>query len=191
MNFDCLLCGKSLSTKHNLNLHTSKCIGVPSALECFKCFFVFNNRTTKMTHLKKCYAVQPPLGHYLVVKNEINIITNMVKNIYITNNDNRIYNTYNIPLVKTKEILDKPKKQIIPSTLKRLVWNKYIGQEFGEGKCQCCKLSDILQISFNCGHIISESMGGETILSNLKPICQNCNSSMGNKNMEEFMLLFK
>jgi 5-methylcytosine-specific restriction endonuclease McrA len=25
------------------------------------------------------------------------------------------------------------------------------------------------------------------IVSNLKPICQNCNSSMGTKNMDEFM----
>lgn len=30
-------------------------------------------------------------------------------------------------------------------------------------------------------------MSGETIVSNLKPICQNCNSSMGTKNMEGFM----
>ena len=42
-------------------------------------------------------------------------------------------------------------------------------------------------MSFNCGHIIAEANGGETIVSNLKPKCQNCNSSMGTKNMENFM----
>ena len=53
--------------------------------------------------------------------------------------------------------------------------------------CMCCKSTDITQMSFNCGHVIAEANGGETIVSNLKPICQNCNSSMGTKNMNEFM----
>jgi len=30
-----------------------------------------------------------------------------------------------------------------------------------------------------------------TYVSNLKPICQNCNSSMGTKNMDEFMKSLK
>ena len=46
-------------------------------------------------------------------------------------------------------------------------------------------------MSFNCGHIIAEANGGELIVSNLKPICQNCNSSMGTKNMDDFMKGFK
>lgn len=46
-------------------------------------------------------------------------------------------------------------------------------------------------MSFHCGHIIPECKGGETILSNLKPICQKCNLSMGTNNMEEFMKIFK
>jgi len=29
----------------------------------------------------------------------------------------------------------------------------------------------IARMSFNCGHIIAESNGGQTIVSNLKPIC--------------------
>ena len=54
----------------------------------------------------------------------------------------------------------------------------------------CCNLTDITQLSFNCGHIIAEANGGETIIDNLKPICQNCNSSMGIKNMNDFMKTF-
>ena len=46
-------------------------------------------------------------------------------------------------------------------------------------------------MSFNCGHIIAEANGGKVIVSNLKPICQNCNSSMGTKNMDDFMKGFK
>jgi 5-methylcytosine-specific restriction endonuclease McrA len=82
----------------------------------------------------------------------------------------------------------KPKKKSISSTIKKLVWNTNIGEEFGKAKCVCCKSTDITQMSFNCGHVISEHNGGETIVSNLKPICQNCNSSMGTKDMNEFML---
>jgi 5-methylcytosine-specific restriction endonuclease McrA len=85
----------------------------------------------------------------------------------------------------------KPSKKKIPAALKRLVWNKYIGETIGNAMCLCCNCTTINQLSFHCGHIISESNGGEMILSNLKPICQNCNSSMGTKNMDEFMLLFK
>ena len=82
---------------------------------------------------------------------------------------------------------DKKKKKTIPSTIKKLVWNTNVGESIGKTKCTCCKSTDITQMSFNCGHVIAEANGGETIVSNLKPICQNCNSSMGTKNMNEFM----
>ena len=42
-------------------------------------------------------------------------------------------------------------------------------------------------MSFHCGHIIAVSKGGDTTCDNLKPICQSCNSSMGNMNMNNFI----
>lgn len=87
---------------------------------------------------------------------------------------------------KPKPIVKKKKKPIA-STIKKLVWNTNIGEEKGKSKCMCCKSTDISQMSFHCGHIIAEANGGKTIVSNLKPICQNCNSSMGITNMEDFM----
>ena len=92
-------------------------------------------------------------------------------------------------IIKKKEV--KPRKKSIPLTLKRLVWNKYIGQKFGEAKCLCCKTTDITQLSFHCGHVVAESCGGELIVTNLRPICQSCNSSMRTKNMNDFMESFK
>ena len=93
-----------------------------------------------------------------------------------------------VPISKEKKPTPKKgKKKSIPSTMKRLVWNTHIGEEIGKAKCLCCKITDITQLSFNCGHIIAESNGGELIVSNLKPICQNCNSSMGTRNMNDFM----
>lgn len=85
----------------------------------------------------------------------------------------------------------KKKKKPIAATIKRLVWNTNIGEDIGKSKCLCCKSTDITQMSFNCGHIVAEANGGDTIVSNLKPICQNCNSSMGTKNMEDFMKSLK
>jgi 5-methylcytosine-specific restriction endonuclease McrA len=85
----------------------------------------------------------------------------------------------------------KKKKKPISATIKRLVWNTNIGEDIGKSKCMCCNSTDITQMSFNCGHIVAEVNGGDTIVSNLKPICQNCNSSMGIKNMEEFMKSLK
>ena len=90
--------------------------------------------------------------------------------------------------VKKEKKVEKKGKKTISSTVKKLVWNINIGEEIGKTKCVCCKSTDITQMSFNCGHIVAEANGGETIVSNLKPICQNCNSSMGTKNMNEFML---
>jgi hypothetical protein len=90
-----------------------------------------------------------------------------------------------------KNVKPKKKKKPISSTIKKLVWNTNIGEEKGKSKCLCCKSTEITQMSFHCGHIIAESNGGETIVSNLKPICQNCNSSMGIKDMNEFMKSLK
>jgi 5-methylcytosine-specific restriction endonuclease McrA len=97
---------------------------------------------------------------------------------------------------KVKDIITddndkKKKKKPISATIKRLVWNTNIGEDIGKSKCMCCYSTDITQMSFNCGHIVAEANGGDTIVSNLKPICQNCNSSMGTKNMEDFMKSLK
>lgn len=82
------------------------------------------------------------------------------------------------------------KKKSIPLTLKRKVWNTHIGEDIGKTVCLCCKLTEITQLSFSCGHIISEFNGGEIRLDNLKPICVSCNSSMGTKNMDDFIKKF-
>jgi len=90
------------------------------------------------------------------------------------------------PLAETKY-----KKKYISSTLKRLIWNKWIGEEVGKAKCCCCNTTDIVQMSFHAGHIIAEINGGKTSISNLMPICQNCNSSMGRMNLYDFKATLK
>ena len=97
------------------------------------------------------------------------------------------------PKEEIKEEIKEPKKKKMPisAALKRKVWNTHIGEEIGKFKCLCCNDTDITQLSFHCGHIIAEANGGETTVSNLKPICPHCNSSMGRKNMNDFIELLK
>ena len=102
-----------------------------------------------------------------------------------------VKNITSTPLeINNSMITKNKKKKAISSTIKKLVWNTNIGEEIGKSKCTCCSVTDITQLSFHCGHIIAEANGGETTVSNLKPICQNCNSSMGTKDMNIFMKSF-
>jgi len=71
-----------------------------------------------------------------------------------------------------------------------MVWDTYIGENVGSSKCMCCKHQDIRQLEFQCGHVISEKLGGETNIKNLRPICAKCNMSMGIRDMTEFMTAY-
>jgi hypothetical protein len=95
----------------------------------------------------------------------------------------------NLLAIVTKYQKDNTKpKQSIPKKIKQLVWNKYIGEKNGIGKCLCCQITEISQMSFQCGHIISEKNGGDIKISNLVPICPLCNTSMGSTNMREWIV---
>lgn len=90
---------------------------------------------------------------------------------------------------KIKDIHKNPvyKKKSIPKALKKMVWDKYIGANIGTAKCMCCKHQEIRQIEFHCGHVVSEAMNGKTSVDNLRPICAQCNLSMGKMNMNDFI----
>lgn len=100
-----------------------------------------------------------------------------------------LINYYNCQFNKNENnfIKKKDKKQNIPKVLKDNVWNKYIGVETGQTKCLCCKTNNITQANFHCAHVISEANGGTLNIDNLRPICSNCNLSMGVDNMYTFM----
>lgn len=123
---------------------------------------------------------------------------NFVKDVMVVDdNDNDNDNDDDCIIVGITSISQKPptetkyKKKYISSTLKRLVWNKWFGEEVGKAKCCCCNTTDIVQMSFHAGHIIAEINGGKTAISNLMPICQNCNSSMGRMNLYDFKATLK
>jgi hypothetical protein len=55
-------------------------------------------------------------------------------------------------------------------------------------RCLCCNINYINAFTFECGHIIASSKGGKCNIRNLVPICNLCNKSMSNTDMEDFML---
>lgn len=86
----------------------------------------------------------------------------------------------------TIQQVNRPRKKKIPKTLKRAVWDLYIGAEKGTASCLCCEKTTIRQIEFHCGHVVAEAEGGKTNIENLRPICAQCNLSMGKQNLYEF-----
>ena len=79
------------------------------------------------------------------------------------------------------------KKIIIPKSVKSDIWNTYIGSNIVEHRCICCKKTTIRNTNFHCGHVLSEANGGTLEISNLRPICATCNTSMGTSNMIDYV----
>jgi 5-methylcytosine-specific restriction endonuclease McrA len=75
----------------------------------------------------------------------------------------------------------KTRKQRIPKRIRELVWNTYNGENYST-KCYISWCHNIIDVfNYQVGHDIPESKGGTLDIDNLKPICSNCNLSMGNK----------
>lgn len=120
-------------------------------------------------------------------KNIINIDNNLVER---KNNNKKKLEKKQIKNVNKTDSDEKYRKKSIPKSLKKQVWDHWIGKDIGTAKCLCCNHSEIRQIEFHCGHIIAEKDGGKTVVSNLKPVCAQCNLSMGTMNMEHFHLRY-
>ena len=132
---------------------------------------------------------------------------NVIKRKYIKTNKKRNYrkkrkynkknlrNTYNHKITKTNTVntnnLHAPEpdthipyhnhKESIPKRIRELVWTTHNGETF-TNKCYVSWCDNKLNVfNFQVGHDIPESKGGTIDIDNLKPICGNCNLSMGNK----------
>lgn len=82
---------------------------------------------------------------------------------------------------ESKPSKKKYKKKTIPCALKEQVWLQKMGKTF-EAKCPIVWCENrINTFNFHTGHNIPESKGGETSIENLIPICDRCNTSMGDR----------
>jgi hypothetical protein len=64
-----------------------------------------------------------------------------------------------------------------PVPLRIEVWVREFGDRFF-GRCPLCSRTEINALSFECGHQVAHSRGGELVITNLRPICSTCNKSM-------------
>jgi len=181
----CDICNKIFKTITNYKYHISNnvCnkikVSRKKEIKCDICEKIFTDKRSLIYHQNKvvCKKNQPEINNQTIISDiEINDISDMeIKNIIITTDN------------KTK---GKYKKNTIPHSLKRVVWNYWIGDDYAKSQCLCCGLTTISQMNFCCGHVVAEINGGKLVPQNLKPICQSCNSSMGTSNMDEFILKY-
>jgi len=82
-------------------------------------------------------------------------------------------------------------KAKIPRALREQVWILWCGDKNFKHKClvEWCE-NIITPFNFEVGHNIPESKGGATDINNLRPICSQCNRSMGDEySIDEFSAL--
>jgi Fe2+ transport system protein B len=92
-----------------------------------------------------------------------------IKNHSIENILNEYKNEQNDEfLLIVSKIRKLSKKKKITHILATQVWNEYIGMNIGQIKCPVCKVNEINQRNFECGHVIPESKGGETKIREFK-----------------------
>jgi 5-methylcytosine-specific restriction endonuclease McrA len=86
-----------------------------------------------------------------------------------------------------KKAPKKKNKKKIPKNLKNQVWNVYNDKKKAIAKCYCCNIEELHITSWHCGHVVAEDNGGLLTVENLRPICSNCNLTMGTQNLYNFM----
>lgn len=87
----------------------------------------------------------------------------------------------------TKKKAPSKKKKTIPKQKRDESWKRWIGNEFGESRCYCCRVEKIKMNHFECGHVQSEATGGSLQVDNFRPVCKKCNQTMGIKHMRDYI----
>ena len=80
----------------------------------------------------------------------------------------------------------KPRRNPIPKAIREQVWETYIGRTKRVGKCYCCEWRPITESDFEVAHNKAVAKGGKDHVSNLRPICKQCNRSIGTKTIESY-----
>jgi hypothetical protein len=125
------------------------------------------------------------------------LTNNKVKKIKSKNNKktmNKIKKIVGTPLKAMRQTLGTTtnKRRKLPYGLRNNVWTKYNGEVFN-AKCYVdfCEQT-VNPFTFEVGHNIPVSKGGTDSITNLRPICRNCNNSMSNKyTITEYSQTFK
>ena len=190
--YRCKYCNKNYSNNSHMNRHIKTCkirIQKEKDDEDIKNKMIKNFKEQVLLLQKHIYKLEND-NNILKLKNDNLKIENL------NNNENKNFND-NLKNDNLKnenenknlnENKNKSKSQKIPSTLRHKIWVSHNGKVY-ESNCYCCS-KEINITNFHCGHIISRKDNGPTNEDNLRPICSDCNSSMGSQNMETFKNVF-
>lgn len=74
-----------------------------------------------------------------------------------------------------------PKRTPIPKRVRDGVWQKYHGNGYGVCYTCGCRLDPSIPRGWHCSHVISDNMGGQPTIENLRTCCPHCNLSMGDQ----------
>ena len=88
--------------------------------------------------------------------------------------------------IGSKEVTTVRKKNKMNKQMRARCWTKYVGEDVARTKCLCCNEQTITTFTFECGHVVAHAKGGSNDISNLRPICRDCNNGMGTENMKEY-----
>lgn len=186
ITYDCEYCGKKFNDNSNKYKHKKICKQKPE-----------DTTPSKKEETEDNTLLVQKVDEITEMRNDIKELTHIVRELknIISNNMFEIRNSFSSIRYKTDVVeqdttednkTKKNKKQKISRALRIKCWDTYIGVDVGKAKCMCCDHNYITQHKFECGHVIAESKGGTLHISNLRPVCSVCNSSMGTKNLEEF-----
>lgn len=93
---------------------------------------------------------------------------------------------------QTSENIKGRLRKTIPKPIKDATWNAYAnsGKNGRIGRCFMCLCDIDMQSPWHCSHVVSVANGGSDTPYNLRPLCPNCNLSMGKQNMLDFAKQF-
>ncbi len=211
----CPYCDKKISSYLNYKYHVNNLICKKEVKnKCPTCQKVFSRKNNYQYHISHSVCknkINNVCELVNVINEEVNVINEEINNDNLVNTidyqlkiDEQIYKQIAEDEFRNyikeriaKEYNDKSleeikketpfKKQKISNIFKRQCWNHWVGEHVGKIICPCCKLTEISQLNFSCGHIISESKGGKLIVENVRPICSNCNSSVYIDNLTDYI----
>lgn len=97
---------------------------------------------------------------------------------------------YDSRLLIMKDRISIINKNIPKSIKDKLMYDYFEIRKINQINCPVCEVLEdnnvISKNNFHCGHIISRNNGGIVDIINLRPICGNCNSKMGSKDLDVY-----
>lgn len=192
INFTCALCTYKTNRSDNFNKHirNAQNAKLVSGRKIEKVEVEMIDYTCKFCHqnFKNGYSLkrhQSTCTEVLKENYKLKIKVEQLKS--KLNNIESLLEHYKIMINNSSVKLSKlsKRRKNIPKKLKMDVWNEYIGKSKGIGFCYVCT-DEIDSKHFEAGHVHAECKGGLTNKDNLRPICEVCNKSISNMDMNEY-----